>query len=73
MEEVVKIISEVGFPIVMSLLLLYIMKNNEIRYDETIDSLRKTVEENTLALQALCHALGYDYHKAKTGDNNEEE
>lgn len=71
-ETIASLISEIGFPIVITLILLYMLNTNETRYDETIASLRKTVDENTKALTALCHALGYDYKHLEDNDNEEE-
>lgn len=57
MQELANVISSLGYPIVMSLLLLYMMYDNEKKYDETIEGLRKTIENNTLTLTRLCERL----------------
>ena len=57
MQEITNIISSLGYPIVMSLILLYMMDGNEKKYDETIEGLRKTIENNTLTLTKLCEKL----------------
>ena len=57
MKDLANIISSLGYPIVMSLLLLYMMYDNEKKYDETIEGLRKTIENNTLTLTRLCDKL----------------
>ena len=57
MKDLANIISSLGYPIVMSLLLLYMMYDNEKKYDETIEGLRKTIENNTLTLTKLCDKL----------------
>lgn len=57
MQDLANVISSLGYPIVMSLLLLYMMYDNEKKYDETIDGLRKTIENNTLTLTRLCERL----------------
>lgn len=57
MQELANVISSLGYPIVMSLLLLYMMYDNEKKYDETIEGLRKTIENNTLTLTKLCERL----------------
>lgn len=67
MQEITNVISSLGYPIVMSLILLYMMDGNEKKYDETIEGLRKTIENNTLTLTKLCEKL-------ETGsDSNEKE
>lgn len=68
MQEITNVISSLGYPIVMSLILLYMMDGNEKKYDETIEGLRKTIENNTLTLTKLCEKL------EETGsDSNEKE
>lgn len=57
MKDLANIISSLGYPIVMSLLLLYMMYDNEKKYDETIEGLRQTIENNTLTLTKLCDKL----------------
>lgn len=57
MQDLANVISSLGYPIVMSLLLLYMMYDNEKKYDETIEGLRKTIENNTLTLTRLCERL----------------
>lgn len=57
MQDLANIISSLGYPIVMSLILLYMMYDNEKKYDETIEGLRKTIENNTLTLTRLCERL----------------
>ena len=57
MQEITNVISSLGYPIVMSLILLYMMDSNEKKYDETIEGLRKTIENNTLTLTRLCERL----------------
>ena len=57
MQEITNVISSLGYPIVMSLILLYMMDGNEKKYDETIEGLRKTIENNTITLTKLCEKL----------------
>lgn len=66
MQEITNVISSLGYPIVMSLILLYMMDGNEKKYDETIEGLRKTIENNTLTLTKLCEKL-------ETGSEKENE
>lgn len=46
-------ISTVGFPIVMSIIMIRYMHENDKRYDENITSLRTTIENNTLTIKEL--------------------
>lgn len=57
MQDLANFISSLGYPIVMSLILLYMMNDNEKKYDVTIEGLRKTIENNTLTLTRLCERL----------------
>lgn len=66
MQEITNVISSLGYPIVMSLILLYMMDGNEKKYDETIEGLRKTIENNTITLTKLCEKL-------ETGSEKENE
>lgn len=59
MKDISDLIASLGYPIVMSLILLYMMYVNEKSYDETVEGLRKTIEENTKTLIKLCDSLGY--------------
>lgn len=53
MQDITTLISGVGFPIVCSLLMFW--QNNELNKQHRQESieLRKTIEENTLAIQTL--------------------
>lgn len=51
-------ISSVGFPIVMTLLLLKTMNENNIRHDNEMNELKKSLDNNTLALTKLVDQLG---------------
>lgn len=62
MNDVVTAVSTVGFPIVMSILLLYMNQKEGEAHKIEIDELRKTVENNTLALVRLLEKLGGDDH-----------
>lgn len=60
MNDIITAVSTVGFPIVMCILLLYTNQKQDIQHKEEIDELRKTVENNTLALVKLLDKLGGD-------------
>ncbi len=57
MQEVITAVSTVGFPIVMSILLLYMNNEENKLHKQEMDELRKTVENNTLALVKLIDKL----------------
>lgn len=60
MNEIITAVSTVGFPVVMSILLLYMYQKESAEHKEEINELRKTVENNTLALVKLLDKLGGD-------------
>lgn len=59
-------ITSLGYPVVMSLILLYMMRENNNKYAETIEGLRKTIENNTNTITKLCNRL-------ETGSEENEE
>lgn len=69
MKDIADLISTLGYPIVMSLILLYMMNANEKKYDETVEGLRTTIEDNTKTLIKLCDAL--DFREEKGGETDE--
>lgn len=52
-QTIMSAISTVGFPIVMSLILLYIMYQQNEQHKEEMDNLKDALNNNTLALQHL--------------------
>lgn len=60
MNESIQIISSVGFPIFMCLLLLKVMKENEENNTKIIDNLRETINKNTIILTKIYEHLGVD-------------
>lgn len=66
MKEISDMITSLGYPIVMSLILLYMMRENNNKYAETIEGLRHTIENNTLTITKLCDRL-------ETGSEENEE
>lgn len=50
-------VSSVGFPIVVTFVLLWEIKQINENHKAELDSLRKTIEENTLTNQKLCDKL----------------
>lgn len=67
MKEISDLITNLGYPIVMSLILLYMMYSNEKKYDETVNALRQTINDNTQTLIKLCDALDF-----REGGKNEQ-
>ena len=64
MQDIVNMISNVGFPIAMSLILMYYWNN---QYSKTIDELKSTISrltevvaENTKAITLLQEKIGDD-------------
>lgn len=57
MQDIVNAIATVGFPIVMCVLLLYMNNEGDKMHKEEMNELRKTVENNTLALVKLMDKL----------------
>lgn len=66
MKEISDMITTLGYPVVMSLILLYMMRENNNKYAETIEGLRHTIENNTLTITKLCDRL-------ETGSEENEE
>lgn len=55
---VISAISTVGFPIVMSCILLYMLDKNNTDHKEEQEKLVQSLNNNTLALQHLSDTLG---------------
>lgn len=60
MNDIVGIISQVGFPIACCIYLIYTNGKNGEKHDEEIEKLRVTIENNTKAINKLCLKLGVD-------------
>lgn len=56
-ESSVQIISGVGFPIFMCLLLVKMMKDNEEKNANVISELRETINKNTIILTQIYERL----------------
>lgn len=61
--QVTTLISSVGFPIVACLYLIWNHSKEKDKDNETIEAMRKTIENNTIAIVKLCERLGEDYGK----------
>lgn len=55
---IVQSISNYGFPIIMCVVLMWYINNQEERYKASLEKLNETLNNNTLALQALLHEFG---------------
>lgn len=53
-----KIVSTIGFPAVMCLILLYRMDKQAIMYSESESKLREVITNNTVMIKELCIRLG---------------
>lgn len=63
--EVTQLISNVGFPIGMCLLVFYYMAKQDTTHTEETEHLRSTLEENTKVLQELTILIKNVYGKEK--------
>lgn len=57
MNDIITSISTVGFPIVMTLLLLYMMNENNKQNQAEMNNINTALNNNTLALQKLVDHL----------------
>ena len=60
MEVITTLITNVGFPIVISLILLNQLKTVQDTHKEETDKFTDALNENTLVLQKLCDKLGVE-------------
>lgn len=56
-------IKDVGFPIAMVLLLMWYIYKNGQQHKEEVAELRKSIDNNTLAIQKMSDKLEYDKTK----------
>lgn len=55
--EIITMITNLGFPICMTIYLLYYMNKLDEKHDKEVEKLREIVEKNTLALISLKEAI----------------
>ena len=67
MDSIVTAITNVGFPIVMVLLMWYLFIHFYDSMREELDKLRDTIEENTSAVNDLCTRIDADNGTDETG------
>lgn len=58
MEQIISLIGNVGFPIAISIYLIFTNNEQDKRHREEVDALRTAIEQNTLALQKMCDKEG---------------
>lgn len=51
--SIIQVISNVGFPIAMSILLIFYMRENDEKHDEEVKNLREAIENNTIVMNKL--------------------
>lgn len=56
--EVITIISTLGFPTVMTIALFWKVNNQDEKHREQIESLQKVINDNTLVLTKLYERMG---------------
>lgn len=52
--QIIEIVSSVGFPIVMCLILIHYMKQENEKHDNEVKHLTDTINSNTKVLAELC-------------------
>lgn len=60
MGDIVSIISSVGFPITMTLILLWYIYDSNNKHKEEIDKMSEALNNNTIAITKLLDRLGGD-------------
>ena len=58
MENIVSVISSVGFPITMALILLWYIYDSNNKHEEEIDKMSAALNNNTIAITKLLDKLG---------------
>lgn len=60
MGDIVSVISSVGFPITMALILLWYVYDGSNKHKEEIDKMSEALNNNTIAITKLLDMLGGD-------------
>lgn len=58
MENIVSVISSVGFPITMALMLLWYIYDSNNKHKEEIDKMSAALNNNTIAITKLLDRIG---------------
>lgn len=61
--DITQIVSNLGFPIAITLYLLYYVKELNDQHREEVNELRTAIENNTLIVTKLCDRLDIDVQK----------
>lgn len=56
-ETVTQLITTVGFPICMCLIMMYYIMTSQKQHKEEVDSLKESIQNNTIALTQLCERI----------------
>lgn len=59
-ETIVQIISTVGFPIAMCVVLIWYIKDMADKHKQEIEKFTEALNNNTLVLQKLCDTIGVE-------------
>lgn len=60
-DDITNLISNVGFPIVVTGVLFWLLYKTSLMYDKTIQKMRETIDKNTQLIQEmLSHMKGDD-------------
>lgn len=57
MNEIVQIVSTVGFPIAMCLILVWRMREQDEKHSDEIKSMTEALNKNTVVMERLCAHL----------------
>ena len=60
MGDIVNVISSVGFPITMALILLWYIYDSNNKHKEEVDKMSEALNNNTIAITKLLDKLGGD-------------
>lgn len=52
-DEISQLVSNLGFPIVVAGVLFWLMYKNSLMFNNTIDKMRETIDENTKIIQEV--------------------
>lgn len=66
MKDIADLISQVGFPIVISILLMYQQQKTTDSYIQIVNSLKELISDNTTAIQAMLKNEEYVANKTNS-------
>ena len=59
-DDITNLISNVGFPIVVTGILFWLLYKNSLMYDNTIQKMRETIDKNTQLIQKMLNNMKGD-------------